>query len=249
MATGLIDWVVYAPALGRAVVRTLEFTVVGFTGAVLLGLVVAVMRDARWAPLRWIATTYTELVKNLPLLATIFIIYFGLTSVNIVLDTFLAGSLSLIIAFSAYLAEIFRGAMLSVGRGQREAAKAIGLSSWTGMRAVILPQAVRVALPGSGTMLVDLLKSTSLLVTIAGAELMTVGQEITSETFAALQVYIVIGLIYLALCFPLSRGVAKLERLIGSGVPILPRRRRLYRTLKQRLGPDVRPGIRPEAER
>jgi His/Glu/Gln/Arg/opine family amino acid ABC transporter permease subunit len=244
MDIALIDWWSYAPELLDAAVRTLEYTIVSFVGAVILGIAVAVMRGSRWILVRGVARTYTEIVKNLPLLTAIFIVYFGLTSVNIVLDAFTAGCISLLFFYGAYLAEIFRGSLMSVGRGQREAAQAAGLSGGVGMRTVVLPQAIRVALPGAGTMLVDLLKSTSLLVTIAGAELMSVGQAITSETFAALQVYIGLGLIYFALCFPLSQGVAALERLSTGGVPILPSRRRLHRRLQRYLGPDIRRGAR-----
>ena len=86
---------------------------------------------------------------------------------------------------------------------------------------MIFPQALRSALPGTNTMLVDLLKSTSLLVTISAAELMSQGQLIASETFRALEVYVVIAALYFALCYPLSQGLLWFERQIRAGVPLL----------------------------
>jgi polar amino acid transport system permease protein len=91
---------------------------------------------------------------------------------------------------------------------------------------VNFPQALRLALPGTNTMAVDLLKSTSLLVTISAAELMSQGRLITSATFRALEVYLVIAVIYFALCYPLSQLLLWLERKINAGVPLMPRRRR-----------------------
>jgi polar amino acid transport system permease protein len=91
---------------------------------------------------------------------------------------------------------------------------------------VVFPQALRSALPGTNTMLVDLLKSTSLLVTISAAELMSQGQLIASDTIRALEVYAVISVICFALCYPLSQGLLWFERQIRAGVPLLPRRRR-----------------------
>jgi polar amino acid transport system permease protein len=97
---------------------------------------------------------------------------------------------------------------------------------------VVLPQALRLALPGTNTMLVDMLKSTSLLVTISAAELMSQGRLIASATFRALEVYVVIAAIYFAVCYPLSQLLLWLERRIHSGVPLSPRRRRRLRAAK-----------------
>ena len=102
-------------------------------------------------------------------------------------------------------------------------------------RTSIFPQALRLALPGTNTMLVDLLKSTSLLVTISAAELMSEGQLIASATFRALEVYLVIAAIYFALCYPLSQACCWLERKVRAGVPLMPRRRRRLRAARALL--------------
>jgi polar amino acid transport system permease protein len=221
-----IDWSEYYSILGEGLLKTVEFTAVSFAGAALLGGFLAICRVQKIAPLRWFAAAYVELFKNVPLLTWLFLIYFGLPSVDILLPSFVAGSLALILFYGAYLGEIFRGGLQGVEVGQSEAAQAMGLTSRQLYWYVILPQALRQSLAGTGTMLVDLLKATSLLVTIAAGELLTQAQVITSVTFKALEVYAVIGLLYFALCYPTSQAVLWFERRLRSGTPVSLRRRR-----------------------
>ena len=224
-----VDWAHYAPALLRAALKALEYTGVSFVGATVFGLVLALLRLSRLRVISLVSRTYTELLKNMPFLVPVFVIYFGLPSIGLILSTFEAGCISLIAFYSAYFSEIFRGALQGVSSYQHEAAKAAGLNRMTTFIYVIIPQAARLALPAMGTMLVDMVKGTSLLMTISGAELMTQAQIITSDTFRPLEVYIVIGAVYFCLCFPLSLGVSALERSINSGKPLGLRRRRLLR--------------------
>src|SRR5216683_4495223 len=228
-----VDWPQYAPAIGDAILKTLEFTVIGFAGAVVVGLIIAVLRMSRVMPVRAVARLYTEIFRNLPLITEVFVIYFGLASVGLRFSALVAGSLSLALFYGAYLSEMFRGGMEGVPAEQREAGQAAGLTSWTIFWHITVPQAARVALPGASTMLVDLLKGTSIMVTIGGAELMTQGQIITGETFEALQVYLVIGAIYVALAWPLSQLALVLESRLKMSTPLLPGRRRLWRITKR----------------
>ncbi len=221
-----VPWSDYTPALLEGLRRTVGYTVVSFAGAAVLGLVLALLRLSPMRVLRIPATVYTEVFKNVPLLAIIFLTYFGLASAGIRLGVFEAGCASLVIFYAAYLSETFRAAISGVHGGQQEAAEALGLGRVSTFAYVIFPQALRLALPGTNTMLVDLLKSTSLLVTISAAELMTQGRLITSAAFRALEVYVVIAAVYFALCYPLSQSLLWLERRIRSGVPLSPRRRR-----------------------
>jgi polar amino acid transport system permease protein len=237
-----VPWSEYTPALWEGLKRTMAFTVASFAGAAVLGLVLALLRLSRLRVLRLPAAVYTELFKNVPLLAIIFLTYFGLASVGIRLGVFEAGCASLIIFYAAYLSEIFRSAIAGVHGGQQEAAEALGLGRISTFAHVVFPQALRLALPGTNTMLVDLLKSTSLLVTISAAELMSEGRLITSATFRALEVYLVIAAIYFALCYPLSQGLLWLERRIRAGIPLSPARRRrlkLARALLAEKGASV----------
>ena len=224
-----VPWSEYTPSLWKGLQLTLLYTVIGFAGAAVFGLLLALLRLSKNRILRVPAALYTEIFKNIPLLAIIFIIYFGLASIGIKLGAIAAGSLSLVLFYAAYLSETFRAAIAGVHAGQQEAAEALGLGRISTFQLVIFPQALRLALPGTNTFLVDLLKSTSLLVTISAAELMSVGRLITSATFRALEVYLVIAAIYFCLCYPLSQGLLWLERKVRAGIPLTPRRRRRFK--------------------
>jgi His/Glu/Gln/Arg/opine family amino acid ABC transporter permease subunit len=230
-----VEWGDYASDLVTALWRTMEYTFLGFVGAVMLGLVLALMRRSRKRVVRIPAAIYTELFRNVPLLAIIFITYFGLASIGVLLDAIVAGALSLVIFYAAYLSEIFRAGLNGVHPGQQEGAQALGMSKMRCFWQVIMPQALRLALPGTATMLVDLLKSTSLLVTIAAGELMSQAQLISSETFRALEVYLVIAAIYFSVCYPLSQLLLLLERKVQAGTPLMPGRRRRVAKVKALL--------------
>lgn len=235
----LEDWAVYAQGVPVAILVTLKFTVAAFVGSIALGAIIAIMRTSKTFAARGPALVYTEIFKNLPLITAIYLIYFGLPSLGIRFDVFTAGTLALVLFYGAYMSEVFRGGLQAVPEGQREAASALGMRARSVTLTIVLPQAVRHALPGAGTMLVDLLKGTSLLVTIGGGELMTEGTIMTALTFRPLEVYTLIGAIYFALCFPLSRAVGRLERRLASGVPISPARRSFLRDVDRQLGDRV----------
>jgi polar amino acid transport system permease protein len=237
-----VPWSDYSPALLDGLGRTVAYTVASFTGAAVLGLILALLRVSKHRALRTPAAVYTEVFKNIPLLAIIFVTYFGLASAGLKLDVFSAGCVSLIVFYAAYLSEIFRSAIAGVHGGQQEAAEALGLGRVSTFAYVVFPQALRSALPGTNTMLVDLLKSTSLLVTISAAELMSEGRLITSATFRALEVYLVIAAIYFVLCYPLSQGLLWLERRIRAGVPLSRKRRRRLKAARALLTASDREG-------
>ena len=230
-----VDWSAYLGELVKGIERTIEFTAVSYVGAVTLAALIAMARVGGSRILIRLAVVYTEIFKNVPLLTWIFVIYYGLASAGLVLSAFVAGSLSLTLFYGAYISEIFRGGIQGVDAGQLDAAQAIGLTGWQVKRYVVLPQAARLSLTGTATMVVDLLKATSLLVTIAGSELMTQGQVITSVTFRALQVYIVIGAIYFLLCYPTSQSVLWVERRLQRGVAVSVTRRRWQAIAKHQL--------------
>lgn len=234
-----VHWGEYTSDLWHALVKTLEFTGAGFAGAAALGLVLALMRLSRVWPVKAFAVVYTELFKNVPLIAIILLVYNGLTQVGVVLGIFQAGAISLVVFYAAYLSEIFRAALLGVHSGQKEASEALGLSRWHTFAYVSFPQALRLALPGTNTMFVDLLKSTSLLVVIGAGELMTQAQLISSTTFRAFEVYMVIALLYFAMCFPLSQALLWLERQVQAGIALSPRRRRRLRGAQELLDAQI----------
>jgi len=230
-----VAWSQWTSQLLDGLGMTLLFTVLGFTCAAVLGLGLALMRTSRLAIVRAPATAYTELFKNVPLIVIIYVSYFGLTSVGVTLDVLQAGTLSLTVFYGAYLSEIFRAALTGVHDGQREAAQALGLNRLSAFVHVIFPQGLRLALPGTNTMLVDLLKSTSLLIVITAGELMSVGKSAASQTFEIMEVYLVIAAIYFAMCYPLSQGLLWLERRVRAGRPLSPRRSRRMRAARALL--------------
>lgn len=230
-----VDWASYTDEISRAALVTLEFAAAGFAGAVVLGLLVALLRRSKYRLVRMPLSIYVEAFKNTPLLTQIFIMYFGFASIGVIFSPFLAGSLTLMLFYGAYLSEIFRAGIEGVSGGQREAALAVGLSPSRAYRSVVLPQAARLALPATGNMLVDLLKATSLMTVIAGSELMTVARNVTAETFQAMEVYVGISVVYFVLAYPLSQLVLWYERQLKQGRQFSLRRRRAERHLRDVL--------------
>jgi polar amino acid transport system permease protein len=233
-----VHWSEWTTQLLDGLLRTLEYTILGFTAAALFGLVLALMRTSKIAVVRLPAAVYTELFKNIPLLVIVFVLYFGLPETKgvfgdwVVMGSFKAGVFGLAIFYAAYLSEIFRAALAGVHDQQREAAQALGLGRRSIFAHVVFPQALRLALPGTNTMLVDMLKSTSLLITITAGELMSVGQSISSQTFEVMEVYLVLAAIYFAMCYPLSQALLWLERRVRAGAPLSVGRYRRLRTAR-----------------
>jgi len=236
-----VEWSRYSSDLLDGLLNTLLYTALGFTGAALLGLVLALMRTSDSWLLRVPASVYTELFKNIPLIVIIYMGYYGLAGdpIGLNLDVLQAAVLSLAVFYAAYLSEIFRAALVGVHSGQREAAQALGLSRTTTFGSVIYPQGVRLALAGTNTMAVDMLKSSSLLVIISAGELFQVGKSASSATFRTMEVMIVIAAIYFAMCYPLSQGLLWLERRMRAGAPLSPRRARRLRKARAMLAGDA----------
>ncbi|WP_427869979.1 amino acid ABC transporter permease [Leucobacter luti] len=230
-----VPWPDFFSDLLAGLWTTLQYTLVGFIGAVVVGMLAALMRRSRIVPFRFIAAVYTEFFKNIPLLVIVFVIYFGLATSGLKLDAFASGTIALVLFYGAYLSEIFRAAMNGVDRGQTEGAQALGMKGTAIFFHIIAPQAIRLALPGMNAYLVDLLKGTSILVTIAAGELMAKGQVIAAKTFAPLEVYIVIALIYFALCYPVSQLLLWIERKVHRGDPLFPGRKRRLRKIRREL--------------
>lgn len=202
----------YFGNIAQGAVVTLQLTAGALILSTALGLVIAGLRlSGRWW-LRAPAVVYIEVIRNTPALLQLFLIYFGLAELGLRLDAFPAAILTLGILGGAFLAEIFRGGILSVDRGQAEAALSLGMRYDQMMRRIVLPQAFRVVIPPSTNYLISLLKETSLVLTIAVPEIMYRANNVASATYQSLAVFAIAGAIYFALCFPLSRLAIALER-------------------------------------
>ncbi len=179
-----------------------------------LGLFVGMARVSRFRAVRVSATTYTEAIRGTPLLMQLIVLYYGLPSVGINLEAIAAGIIGLSANSAAYVGEIFRAGIQSVGRGQLEAAQASGLTHLQAMRYVILPQAFRIVLPPLTNEFVTMLKDSSLVSTLAIAELLRTGREIVAWKVNVFSPFAGVTLLYLAMTLPLTHLARYLERRI-----------------------------------
>lgn len=202
----------YLPFLMQGVSYTILVTLCAFVIATGLGLVLAFMRVSGVPPLAWTARTVIVIVRGIPGLVTLYYIYFVAPEFGLSLTSVQASIIGLGIAYAPYMAEVFRSGIEAIDRGQTEAALSIGMGWGTLMRRVLLPQAVRVALPPYGSTMVMLLKDSSLASTITVAELSLQGKLLAASTFENTTIFTLVALIYLAMSLPLTALNAWLER-------------------------------------
>jgi aspartate/glutamate/glutamine transport system permease protein len=187
--------------------NTIMSSLIALVASLILGVLVAIMRIAPLKPLNWFGTAYVEIIRNIPLLIITFFFFLGLK-----LSGIYAGTLALTIYTSSFIAEAIRAGILSVPKGQMEAARSSGLTYGQAMRLVILPQAVKIVIPPLGNQFINLVKNSSILAVVAGLDLMYHGDLISSRTFIVFDVYIFVAAFYLILTIPLSLGVGYLEK-------------------------------------
>lgn len=190
---------------------TLLLTFLAALFGALFGLVVALARVAENSVLRTLAGGYIGVVQGIPVLILLFLSYYGLSRAGLNLPSLVAASISLSIYASGYLGDIWRGAIQSVPVQQWEASASLALTRPQQYRTVILPQAVRIALPPTVGFLVQLVKNTSIISIVGVVELARAGQLINNATFQPFPVFITVAAIYFAICFPLSWASRKLE--------------------------------------
>jgi polar amino acid transport system permease protein len=190
---------------------TAGLTVLAFAGSFALGLLLLMLRVARASPLRWIAIAWINAVQGTPLLGLLFIVFFGLPLFGWDVPRVLAATVALSVYGSAFLADIWRGAVEAIPQGQWEASAALGLSRWRQMRLVILPQAFTIAIPPTVGFLVQLIKNTSLASVIGVIELSREAQLVNGATFAPFIVYACVCGLYFVLCYPLTAWSRLLE--------------------------------------
>ena len=195
---------------------TLMISLVALIGSFFIGAIVAVMRIVPFAP-RWIAIAYVEFFRNIPLLVIVFFFYIGTPSLGLQLSGFTAGTIGLTIYTSAFIAEAIRSGILSVPKGQMEAARSSGLNYGQTMRMVILPQAIKIVVPPIGNQFINLVKNSSILALIAGTELMYQADLISAKTYVVFDVYISPIRAHFLRFIPLScGGPAPTKRLANS---------------------------------
>jgi polar amino acid transport system permease protein len=191
---------------------TLILSAVAFACGIPCGLLVALARTSPSRAPAWLAARWIDLFQGTPLLMQLFVVYYGLALAGLRLDEWTSVAVGFTLHASAYLGEIWRGAIEAVPHGQSEAALALGLPGWSRMADVILPQAFKISLPATIGFLVQLIKGTSLASIVGFVELTRAGGIVANITYRHLLVYGVVGLMYFAICWPLSLYGARLER-------------------------------------
>jgi len=219
-----VDWIAHQLKLiGRifvyllpAVPETLKITIVAFTLALVLGVLIGIARTGSVRTARAAATVYVDVLRGIPLLVQIFFLYFGIGRL-LNLSRFPSGVLAIGIGYSAYIGETVRAGIQAVPRGQWEAARSLGLSTPQCLRHVILPQAMRIVIPPVLNDFVACLKDSSLVSIIGLRELTRAGREYYSSTFSDFQTWTVVAILYLAMTLILTRVSGALERRLRQG--------------------------------
>ncbi|MBD7907609.1 amino acid ABC transporter permease [Sporosarcina sp. Sa3CUA8] len=177
---------------------TIEITAIAVVIGTILGIIFALMKISNSKILQTIANLYITLIRGTPLIVQIMFLYFGITSI-IILENFWAGAIALGVHNGAYIAEIFRGSIQGIDRGQREASLALGMNRSQTMRRIVFPQALRRAIPPLGNQFIITLKDSSLVYVIGVSELFGVANRVAASNFKQFETFLVVGLYYLIL--------------------------------------------------
>ena len=201
------------PYLWEGLKITFFITILGVFLGFIIGVFAGIGRLAKSKIIYWISTVYVEVIRGTPILVQILFLYFGfsdLTGINI--DKVVASVIAIAINAGAYVAEIVRGGIQSINKGQTEAGRSLGLTSAQTMRYIVWPQAFKRIIPPLGNQFIISLKDTSLFSAIAVNELLYMGKAYTSSTFAYFQSYLMVAIFYLIITIPSSIILRKVER-------------------------------------
>jgi cystine transport system permease protein len=200
------------PMITGAIEYTIPLTLISFVLGLLLALLTAMMRISKSKLLHAPAVVYVSAIRGTPLLVQLFIIFYGLPKIGLTIDPFPSAIIAFTLNVGAYASEIIRASILSVPKGQWEAAMTIGMSRTTALRRIVLPQAARVSVPPLSNSFISLVKDTSLASLILVTELFRKAQEIAARTYDFLLLYVEAALIYWVICFILSLVQTVIER-------------------------------------
>lgn len=193
-------------------VTTVEITLAALVVAIILGLGLALLKLSGFRLVHWLIDVYVELFRNTPVLAQLFVIYFGLAYLGVKIASFPAAVIGLGLNGGAILTEVFRAGFAAIHHGQREAALAVGMTPWESLRHIILPQTWRITLPPLGNYAIALLKDTAVVSAIAAPEIMFYARNLVTSTFETTLTYMLAAALYFCLSFPLARLVERFER-------------------------------------
>lgn len=200
------------PLLLAAITGTIPLALASFALGLIIAIGLALMRLSGNVVLAGIARAYISVIRGTPLLVQLFVIFYGLPSVGVVIDPWPAAIIAFSLNVGGYAAEVVRAAILSVPRGQWEAAHTVGLSRGRTLTRIVLPQAARVSVPPLSNTFISLVKDTSLASTILVTELFRQAQQIAAFSFEFMAIYLEAALIYWIICLVLSSGQSAIEK-------------------------------------
>ncbi|MDU8501398.1 ABC transporter permease [Pseudomonas syringae] len=223
-----IDLHGFGPALAAGALMTVQLALSALCLGLMLGLLGALAKTSPYKPLQWLGSTYSTLVRGIPELLWVLLIYFGTVNgmralgewlgiPNLALSAFAAGVIALGLCFGAYATEVFRGAILAIPKGHREAGLALGMSRPRILFKLVLPQMWRIALPGLGNLFMILMKDTALVSVIGLEEIMRHAQIAVGFTKEAFTFYMVAAIMYLGLTVLAMIGMYFLEKRASRG--------------------------------
>ena len=219
----------YIIYFAQGILYTLLLSIVAVALAVLPALGLALMRLSKNKVLKTLSGAYIALFRSTPLLVQLALIYYGLFGVAgiqlpsiyvlgyINLAQFVPGAVALALNSAAYVAEIFRGGILAVDKGQMEAARSLGLTQWQGMKFVVLPQAIKNILPALANEVITMVKESSICSTYGMMELMWGAKTVAATTYVTLGPYVLAAIIYFCVNFPASKAIEAVERRMRRG--------------------------------
>jgi len=202
----------FLPLLKGAFTFTISLSLISFAIGLILAIFTALARTSTVKPLNWIARIYVSIIRGTPLLVQLFIIFFGLPKIGVTLDPFPSAVIGFSLSVGAYGSEIIRAAILSVPKGQWEAAYSMGMTYPQALVRIVIPQAARVSVPPLANSFISLVKDTSLAAVILVPEMFRKAQEIVAATYEPLLLYIEVAIIYWVISTFLSYLQGKLEQ-------------------------------------
>ncbi|MFS0674613.1 amino acid ABC transporter permease [Ornithinibacillus sp. 179-J 7C1 HS] len=208
------------PFLLEGIPMTISLAIIGMIIGLILGFFISLARSSSNIVLRWPSRMYISFMRSTPIIVFLFLIYHGLPIIGIKLTAFIAASIVFGLNSAGYIAEIYRASLFSVDKGQWEAAKALNIPYWKAMRLIILPQAIRIAIPPLANVFLSLMLGTSLASIITVPELFQKAQIVAGREFDAMTMYIMVALLYWPIGIGISYLQDRLEKRYGNYIDV-----------------------------
>ena len=200
------------PVLKAGLAVTIPLSLISFAIALVIAVITALVKLSNFKVLKFIFSTYVWIFRGTPLLVQLFLVFYGLPKAGVTLDPWTAAIITFSLNTGAYASESIRASILSIPKGQWEAAESLGMTYWQVLRRVIAPQTVRISLPPVTNDFIDLVKGTSLAASITIAEMFMIGQQIVAFTYEPLAIYALVAVIYLMFVSILTFIQGRLEK-------------------------------------